>query len=190
MPSKWETVLLCNDISHWLGASLESALVEQDLQCEAHPEPWQCRALGCYCFQHQVPLLLGTRASWRQHSVCSEPPTKDRHDSKCKLIKEYFNKLILRQNGHHFPDDILKCIFLNDNGCMSIKISLKFGPRGPINNIPSLVQIMARYRWGEKPLSEPMLVRLLVHIWVTRPQCVKKKTRNCRSVIYYDTPAP
>ena len=25
-PSEWETVLLCNDVSHWLGASLESAL--------------------------------------------------------------------------------------------------------------------------------------------------------------------
>ena len=26
MPSQWETSLLCNDISQWLGASLESAL--------------------------------------------------------------------------------------------------------------------------------------------------------------------
>ena len=25
-PSQWETVLLCNDVSHWLDASLESAL--------------------------------------------------------------------------------------------------------------------------------------------------------------------
>ena len=25
-PSQWETVLHCNDVSHWLGASLESAL--------------------------------------------------------------------------------------------------------------------------------------------------------------------
>ena len=25
-PSQWETVLLCNDVSHWLGASLESSL--------------------------------------------------------------------------------------------------------------------------------------------------------------------
>ena len=25
-PSQWETVLLCNDASHWLGANLESAL--------------------------------------------------------------------------------------------------------------------------------------------------------------------
>ena len=26
-PSQWETALLCNDVSHWLGASLESALM-------------------------------------------------------------------------------------------------------------------------------------------------------------------
>ena len=26
-PSQWETALLCNDVSHWLGASLESALL-------------------------------------------------------------------------------------------------------------------------------------------------------------------
>ena len=25
-PSQWEAALLCNDVSHWLGASLESAL--------------------------------------------------------------------------------------------------------------------------------------------------------------------
>ena len=27
VPSQWETALLCNDVSHWLGASLESALL-------------------------------------------------------------------------------------------------------------------------------------------------------------------
>ena len=26
VPSQWETTLLCNDVSHWLGASLESTL--------------------------------------------------------------------------------------------------------------------------------------------------------------------
>ena len=36
-----------------------------------------------------------------------------------------------------------KCIFLNENIWISIKISLKFVPKGPINNIPALVQIMA-----------------------------------------------
>ena len=28
VPSQWETVLLCNNISHWLGTSLESAVVK------------------------------------------------------------------------------------------------------------------------------------------------------------------
>ena len=27
VPSQWETALLCNDVSHWLGANLESALI-------------------------------------------------------------------------------------------------------------------------------------------------------------------
>ena len=68
--------------------------------------------------------------------------------------------------------DIFKCIFLNENVYISINISLKFVPNGPINNIPTLVQIMAWRRSGDKPLSEPMLVSLLTHICVIRPQWV------------------
>ena len=60
------------------------------------------------------------------------------------------------QNGRHFPDDIFECIFWNENVWTSIKISLKFAPKGPINSIPLLVQIMARCR-SAKPLSEPMV---------------------------------
>ena len=63
--------------------------------------------------------------------------------------------------------------FVNDNAWISINISLKFVPRGPINNIPALVQIMAWRRPGDKLLSEPMMVRSLTHICVTRPQWVK-----------------
>ena len=50
---------------------------------------------------------------------------------------------------------------------------LKFVPKGPINNNPALVQIMAWRRLGDKPLSEPMMVRVPTHICVTRPQWVK-----------------
>ena len=49
----------------------------------------------------------------------------------------------------------------------------KFVPYGPINNIPALVQIMAWCRPGDKPLSEPMMVKLPTYICVTRPQWVK-----------------
>ena len=63
------------------------------------------------------------------------------------------NTLRPGQNGRHFPDDHLKCIFLNENIWISINISLKFVPRGRINNIPTLVQIMAWCRPGDKKLS-------------------------------------
>ena len=52
---------------------------------------------------------------------------------------------------------------------MPIKISMKFVPKGPISNIPALVQIMAWRRPGDKPLSEAMVVSLTAHICVTRP---------------------
>ena len=50
---------------------------------------------------------------------------------------------------------------------------MKFVPKGPINNIPALVQIMTWRRSGGKPVSEPMLVSLPMHICVTRPQWFK-----------------
>ena len=92
--------------------------------------------------------------------------------SSLSFVK-YLHALRPRQNGRHFPDDIFKWIFLNENVWISIKISLKFVPKVPINNIPALVQIMAWRRAGDKPLSEPMMDSLLTHICVTRPQWVK-----------------
>ena len=58
------------------------------------------------------------------------------------------------------------------------KISLKFIPMVRNDNIPSLVQIMAWRRPGDKPLSEPMMDGLLPHICFTRPQWVKAIGRN------------
>ena len=84
-----------------------------------------------------------------------------------------FNTLRPRRNEQHFADDIFKRIFFNENVWISIKISMKFVPKGPVNNIPSLVQIMAWRRSGDKPWSEPMMVSLPTHICVTRPQWVK-----------------
>ena len=75
-------------------------------------------------------------------------------------------------NGRHFADDTFGRIFLNENLWTLLKNSLKIVPKVRINNIPALVQIMAWRRLGDKPLSEPMMVRLLTHICVTRPQWV------------------
>ena len=87
---------------------------------------------------------------------------------------QWVNSLRPRPNRRHVADDIFKCIFLNENVWIPIKISLKFVPKGPINNILALVQIMAWRRSGDKPLSEPMMVNLPTHICVTRPQWVNR----------------
>ena len=54
-------------------------------------------------------------------------------------------------------DDNFKCIFLNENDRIPIRISLKFVPRRPIDNKPVLVQVTACRRTGDKPLLELML---------------------------------
>ena len=71
----------------------------------------------------------------------------------CWATINLLNTLRPRQNGHHFPDDIYKCILLNGNVWIPIKISLQFVPKVRINNIPAQVQIM---------------VSLLMHIYVTQ----------------------
>ena len=70
----------------------------------------------------------------------------------------------------HFQMHFLEWKYIN-----FFEISLKFVPRGPINNILALVKIMAWCRQSYKPLSESMMIILLTHICVTRPQWVNSK---------------
>ena len=86
--------------------------------------------------------------------------------------ENYLDTLRPRQDGRRFSDDTFECIFLKENVIILIKISLKFVPNGPIDNITELVQIMAWRRPGDKPLSESMMVRLPTHICATLPQWV------------------
>ena len=95
-----------------------------------------------------------------------------------RVEEPWVNSLRPRQNGRRFVDDTFIGIFLNEHVRISIKISLKFVPKGPINNIPALVQIMAWRRPGDRPLSEPRMENLLTHICVTRSQWVKLSLAN------------
>ena len=90
-PSQWETALLCNDVSHWLGANLESALC------------W----LSC----------LGTSRKWtsNQMPVTSKNGNLPNHDSSprtlCKHVSHWLHKItfavlnLLQEfwNFNHFP---------------------------------------------------------------------------------------
>ena len=127
-----------------------------------------------------IPLELNSRISFCLHGVVFhhsyltwQLTTPSVAQLAACTNEEIVNTFRPRQIGCHFADDILNCIFLNENVWIPIKISLKFVPKDPINNIPALVQIMVWRRPGDKPLSEPMMVNLLTHICVTRPQWVK-----------------
>ena len=132
-----------------------------------HPHTKQEKHTHTYIVALLITFLeLLNHQKWNSSSINWYRKNQTIHEYNC-----IFNTLRSRQNSGHFPD-IFKCIFLNEYVWISIKISLKYVPRGPINNIPALVQIMAWRRQGDKPLSEPMMVRLLTHICVTRPQWV------------------
>ena len=63
-------------------------------------------------------------------------------------------------------DGIFRCIFLNENDRIPIKIPLKFVPRSPIDNKPALVQVMDWRQSGAKPLPEPTLTQFTdTYMW-------------------------
>ena len=64
---------------------------------------------------------------WQVYHGCSEPRQKP------------INILRPDQNGCHFADDIFKCIFLNENYCILLLISLEFVHRGSTGNISVLI---------------------------------------------------
>ena len=128
----------------------------------------------CYCsdperMEHRSMTDLDVMLLW-DGGPCTEHASTISPFKMIGPTVNFKNILRPRQNGRHFAHDIFNSNFLNGNVWISMKISLKFVSNGPINNIPSLVQIMTWRRPGDKSLSEPMVVRLPTHICVTRPQ--------------------
>ena len=48
---------------------------------------------------------------------------------------------------------------MNENVYILIRISLKFVPKGPIDNKSALVQVITCRQTGDKPFPEPMLTQ-------------------------------
>ena len=135
---------------------------------------FELRYLSCQDVSYDMPLTVWS--SWRIWHQCKLNLHKQLRCSSSmaylSLVECYvsLNSLRPRQNRRHFADDVFKCNFLNENVWSPIQVSLKFVPKRSINNIPALVQIMAWRRPGDKPLSEPMMVKLPTHVCVTRHQ--------------------
>ena len=81
--------------------------------------------------------------------------TRHIHMSVCELYK-------LMSPWSKWPPFRRRCFrmhFREWKFCTLIKNSLKFIPKGPIDITPAFVWIMHWCRIGDKPLSEPMLIR-------------------------------
>ena len=72
------------------------------------------------------------------------------------------------QDGHHFADDIFKCIFLGKkNYCISIQIMMRLIPKGPIESKWVWVQVMAWCLFSANPLLKPIVTQFTDHIYVS-----------------------
>ena len=127
----------------------------------------------------QICITLYSGNSW-PGMICTRVPQCSKTSGEWTILLTQWGR---DKNRQHFADDIFKCIFFNENFWISIRISLKFVPKGPIENIPALVQIMGWRCPGNKPWSEPMLVSLPTHIFVTRPQWVNSLALGDAAVI-------
>ena len=54
-------------------------------------------------------------------------------------MPSHLTYLPLDKKATILADHSFKCIFVNEMFCISIQISLKFVPKGPIDNNPALV---------------------------------------------------
>ena len=98
-------------------------------------------------------------------------------------IGRRFNSSPPRQFGGKIADDIFKRIFFNENDWMSIKISLKFIPEGPIDNKSVLVQVMAWCRQATSHYLNQCWPSFLTHICGTRGRWVNEfHLETCRNL--------
>ena len=117
--------------------------------------------------------------------LCRHMASLGHNELKYGWVLDSLNTLRPRQNGRRFADDTFKRIFLNEN--VWILISLNIVPDGPTNYSPALGQIMA-WRWlDDKPLTEPIMVLLLTHICVTRPQWTILRKYKCVFAFHINT---
>ena len=90
---------------------------------------------------------------------------------------------------------VFHCIYFNENYCTSVQSLLEFVCMGPVDNYSALVQVMAWYQIGDKPLHGPLLIprnlwcfmtslgMLTVQVWMSIPHIIylhkhKKLTRS------------
>ena len=98
-PSQWETALLCNDVSHWLGANLESALIVWFLRtnCPEQYDFWEhlSPALSVDVKQLSAVTQAHIMTSWFCiRSLCNTPSVISEKTVQNSITSENTSPLI------------------------------------------------------------------------------------------------
>ena len=141
-----EIAMNSSGIFHWIWITIEISFTDDEVLTGSSP-----KASGL-----SIPLCVKFRSDYTELTHWG----RDKMDAISQTI---FSNGILEWKCMNFDKHFIFFHF-------------KFVPKGPINNIPAMVQIMAWRRLGDKPLSEAMMVNLLTHICVTRSQWVKRRS--------------
>ena len=75
----------------------------------------------------------------------------------------YLNTLRTKQKGWHFANNISKCIFVNENHCILVKLTQKSNPRSPIDK-------SALAWWFLKPTVTQFLFNSLLRLKIRKHQ--------------------
>ena len=103
---------------------------------------------------------------------------EDRRYGIVSVQGQCFHTLRPRLNGHQFADNIFKLIAVYENCCVFIKISLKFGAKGPIDNMPALLEFMAMHRLGDKTVIWTKDSLVYSHTHTRTRKCMRTRTRT------------
>ena len=118
-----------------------------------------------------LPNMIVTWRIWEMLFANSEISLTEELMNKALLTSHFWSGMIWLWSLTQWGRDIFKCIFFNENVWISIQISLKFVPKGPINNIPHWVRLwLDAGRATSHYLNKWWLVYW--HICITWPQWV------------------
>ena len=107
-PRQWETVLLCNDVSHWLDEGLESAMIYQSLVTSPtfvtiqEKKHWQCHAGNSSDVINLIDLymLMYKKRIWFWFRKCQIISKKRSHQMKLFATRYCFHPKYLKMNTH------------------------------------------------------------------------------------------
>ena len=139
-------------------------------------DPLQNEHQNIYIFFSRLVFCPITK--WKAMFLGNEGP-KSIDPTMTKLTSPHLNKwgqmnalwvvVYLSHWGRDNLTTISQTIFSNAFCWMIIQISLKFIPKGPIDNMPALIQILAWRRMATSHYLNQWWPSLLTHICVTRP---------------------